>query len=211
VNPESKAHPRTTSNRCAPAVWRRLCSYAGRTQRPGRMQSKRCPLMARSRNRVCRIPGCPAIQADSLCDAHKRERDRHQRRTTPTKVTRDWAERQRRASAVVNHKAAHGNWCPGIGVPVPPGGGGWSAQVGVPGGGSESVGLAGVAGPAGDHEFAAGVAASGDRDHMVGGEVITLMRSPRGFAPSPAAARACRVEGQNFRRSLLPAHCWRSV
>lgn len=74
--------------------------------------------MARSRNRVCRIPGCPNIQAHSLCTRHQTERDRHQRMTTPTKVTRSWSERQRRAKAVAEHKAIHGNWCPGYNVPA---------------------------------------------------------------------------------------------
>ncbi|RVW03018.1 hypothetical protein EGT50_09930 [Rhodococcus xishaensis] len=73
--------------------------------------------MPRSGKRVCRIPGCPAIQGDSLCGDHRREHDRHQHATTPTKTTRDWQERQRRARAVRDHVAQHGNWCPGVGRP----------------------------------------------------------------------------------------------
>lgn len=74
--------------------------------------------MARSRNRVCRIPGCPNIQPATLCPQHQQERDRHQRATTPTKVTRDAAEQKRRKAAVDAHRARYGNWCPGIGRPA---------------------------------------------------------------------------------------------
>lgn len=73
--------------------------------------------MARNTMRVCRVHGCPEIQAASLCREHAGERDTHQRRTTPTKVTRDWPERKRRAQAVADHIVEYGYQCPGIGRP----------------------------------------------------------------------------------------------
>jgi 5-methylcytosine-specific restriction protein A len=69
--------------------------------------------MTRARNRVCSEPGCPNIQPAPRCRVHRSARDAHQRRTTPTKVTRDWHERQRRKGAVDAHRQVHGNWCPG--------------------------------------------------------------------------------------------------
>ncbi|MDJ0489146.1 HNH endonuclease [Rhodococcus qingshengii] len=69
--------------------------------------------MARARTRVCSKPGCAHMQAEAQCPEHRAERDRYQRATTPTKVTRDHAERQRRAQAVNEHRAMQGDWCPG--------------------------------------------------------------------------------------------------
>ncbi|MDH6679241.1 5-methylcytosine-specific restriction protein A [Rhodococcus sp. LBL1] len=75
--------------------------------------------MARATARVCTEPGCPTIiRNGNRCTEHQRARDAHQRATTPTKVTRTWAERQRRAQTVADHKATHGNWCPGYQVPA---------------------------------------------------------------------------------------------
>jgi 5-methylcytosine-specific restriction protein A len=74
--------------------------------------------MSRARLKVCSVPGCPAMQAATLCPAHARERERVQRHTTPTKATRTWTERTRRAQTVAAHRDRHGNWCPGYGVPA---------------------------------------------------------------------------------------------
>ncbi|BAD56365.1 hypothetical protein CRM89_00300 [Nocardia sp. FDAARGOS_372] len=76
--------------------------------------------MARARLRVCSEPGCPNAQPEARCDEHRRERERHYARTTPTKATRDTAERRRRADAVARHRAAHGDWCPGWQRPAHP-------------------------------------------------------------------------------------------
>ncbi|TXG90681.1 hypothetical protein DW322_11215 [Rhodococcus rhodnii] len=74
--------------------------------------------MPRARNRVCSTPGCPRMQPETQCLEHRRDENRHRHATTPTKSTRDWAERQRRATAVNAHRARHGGWCPGYGVPA---------------------------------------------------------------------------------------------
>jgi 5-methylcytosine-specific restriction enzyme A len=75
--------------------------------------------MPRATTRVCSRPGCPTlITGRTLCPTHQRDADAHQRATTPTKVTRTWAERNRRARAVDAHRAQHGNWCPGYQVPA---------------------------------------------------------------------------------------------
>lgn len=50
------------------------------------------------------------------CDDHAAEVDKHQRHTTPTKVARTYAEQQRRARAVAQHRSVHGDWCPGYEV-----------------------------------------------------------------------------------------------
>ncbi|WP_083849719.1 HNH endonuclease [Rhodococcus sp. JVH1] len=76
--------------------------------------------MPRARNRVCSTPGCPNIQPEPQCATHRAERDRHQRRTTPTKVTRTYAEQRRRKAAVDAHRATHGDWCPGYRRPAHP-------------------------------------------------------------------------------------------
>ncbi|OZF00842.1 hypothetical protein CH300_20085 [Rhodococcus sp. 15-1154-1] len=70
--------------------------------------------MARASMRVCSVPGCPSIQAGPLCVVHARERERHQRRTVPTKATRDRTEQERRARTVAEWVAVHGYWCPGV-------------------------------------------------------------------------------------------------
>ncbi|MEM6109505.1 HNH endonuclease signature motif containing protein [Mycobacterium sp. 050272] len=68
------------------------------------------------RVRVCSVPGCPGLQPESRCEDHRRESDRFQRATTPTKVARD-ADRARRKAAVDAHRAQHGDWCPGFNRP----------------------------------------------------------------------------------------------
>ncbi|MDF3308727.1 hypothetical protein P3H15_27290 [Rhodococcus sp. T2V] len=73
--------------------------------------------MPRPRSRVCSMPGCPSIQTEPQCPTHRAERDRHQRRTTPTKVTRTYAEQKRRKAAVDTHRAKYGDWCPGYARP----------------------------------------------------------------------------------------------
>jgi hypothetical protein len=62
---------------------------------------------------VCAQPGCGELVDGGRCGEHCREASRHQSRTTPTKVTRTHAERQRRAAAVRAHVRAHGWTCPG--------------------------------------------------------------------------------------------------
>lgn len=73
--------------------------------------------MPRPRPQVCAIPGCPLIQLDRLCPEHKRQAARHHQATTPTAVTRDKAERNRRRAFVEAHRERHGEWCPGYGRP----------------------------------------------------------------------------------------------
>lgn len=74
-------------------------------------------MTGRPRLRVCSTPGCPALQPTPRCPTHQSQRERHQRSTVPTKVTRTHAERQRRAATVAAWREAHGDWCPGHGVP----------------------------------------------------------------------------------------------
>lgn len=75
--------------------------------------------MARATARPCTVPGCPDVAYRvGRCHTHAAARDAHQHRTTPTKRTRTWAEQQRRARAVAQHRARHGDWCPGYEVPA---------------------------------------------------------------------------------------------
>lgn len=68
---------------------------------------------------VCSTPGCPEFTAaKGKCAACGRKAERKQHRTTPTKATRTWGERKRRAAAVAAHRAQHGDWCPGYQVPA---------------------------------------------------------------------------------------------
>lgn len=62
---------------------------------------------------------CGVLSTKSRCPRHRRaqEAGRAQR---PTNLTRDAAERKRRALAVARHRAAYGDWCPGYGVPAHP-------------------------------------------------------------------------------------------
>ncbi|WP_167677896.1 hypothetical protein [Rhodococcus sp. B10] len=74
--------------------------------------------MSRATLKVCRIAGCPRMQAGPLCREHAKDRERHQRATVPTKATRDGEEQARRKAAVDAHRAINGEWCPGIGRPA---------------------------------------------------------------------------------------------
>ena len=69
--------------------------------------------VARARLRPCAEPGCPLVQPEPRCPDHRREVERYRAATTPTKATRTAAERRRRAAAVAEHRARHGDWCPG--------------------------------------------------------------------------------------------------
>lgn len=62
---------------------------------------------------------CGALSSNTRCRTHEaqRERSRPQR---PTNTTRTYAEQQRRAKAVAEHRATHGDWCPGWHVPPHP-------------------------------------------------------------------------------------------
>lgn len=63
---------------------------------------------------VCSTPGCPDFTVtDGKCGTHQRQANRHRHRTTPTKATRTWSERKRRARAVDAHRAEYGDWCLG--------------------------------------------------------------------------------------------------
>lgn len=65
---------------------------------------------------VCSHSGCPELAvAYGRCREHLTEYERWQRATVPTKRTRDWAERKRRAEAVRSWVALNGWWCPGFG------------------------------------------------------------------------------------------------
>lgn len=75
--------------------------------------------MARRRLQVCLTPGCPELQTAPRCPEHQRDQNRHHRTTTPTKATRD-TDRSRRKATVDAHRAEHGDWCPGWGVPAHP-------------------------------------------------------------------------------------------
>lgn len=66
---------------------------------------------------ICLEHGCPhTVSRLGRCKEHAAERDRHQKRTTPTKM---WEprDRRRRARAVREHRRRFGNWCPGYRVP----------------------------------------------------------------------------------------------
>lgn len=62
---------------------------------------------------VCSTPGCPELVDGGQCDEHRRDTSRRQSRATPTKVSRTWSERQRRAATVQAHVRVHGWTCPG--------------------------------------------------------------------------------------------------
>lgn len=55
---------------------------------------------------------CGKLTPNTRCPecARVHERNRTQR---PTNLTRDWAERQRRAATVAEHRGRHGEHCPG--------------------------------------------------------------------------------------------------
>lgn len=55
---------------------------------------------------------CGRLSPASRCPKHNR--------LHPTNVNRNWAERQRRARAVAEHRTQHGDWCPGWHRPAHP-------------------------------------------------------------------------------------------
>lgn len=69
--------------------------------------------VSRAKLRVCSEPGCPTLGPRPRCPEHQAQVDRHQRRTTPTKVNRS-RDIERRAEAVAAHRAVRGDWCPGF-------------------------------------------------------------------------------------------------
>lgn len=70
---------------------------------------------------ICQEHSCPDFAVhNGRCSAHARANNRKQHRTTPTKRTRTWTERQRRAAAVRTHRQTHGDWCPGYKAPAHP-------------------------------------------------------------------------------------------
>jgi 5-methylcytosine-specific restriction protein A len=52
------------------------------------------------------------------CARHAAEHEASERATVPTKASRTRAEQARRAQAVADHRAQHGEWCPGYGRPA---------------------------------------------------------------------------------------------
>lgn len=66
--------------------------------------------------RVCLVTGCPELVTSlGRCADHAAERETRLRRTVPTKRTRSRSEQRRRAQAVADYQARHGDWCPGYG------------------------------------------------------------------------------------------------
>ncbi len=65
-------------------------------------------------NRPCLSCGrlSPNTRCARCAPAHARAREAN-RKPRPTTITRDWTERQRRATAVAQHRATYGEWCPG--------------------------------------------------------------------------------------------------
>ena len=57
---------------------------------------------------------CGALSDRNRCAQHRRVRE-SQRAARPTTLTRDNAERERRARVVAAWRAQHGDWCPGWG------------------------------------------------------------------------------------------------
>lgn len=62
---------------------------------------------------------CGALSDQSRCPDHRRARERA-RPPRPTTLTRDSAERKRRAAVVAAWRAEHGDWCPGYQRPGHP-------------------------------------------------------------------------------------------
>lgn len=60
---------------------------------------------------------CGRLSDQARCPEHRRERER-ERTQRPTNLTRDTAERKRRAAAVSQHRQEFGNWCPGWKIPA---------------------------------------------------------------------------------------------
>ena len=71
--------------------------------------------------RRCCAPGCSHTAGRTgRCDRCASKRNRVLHSTTPTKAARTPEVRRHRAVAVHRHRAEHGDWCPGYGVPAHP-------------------------------------------------------------------------------------------
>lgn len=77
--------------------------------------------MARAKT-ICTTHNCPhPATYRGRCKTHAAQHEAHQRRTVPTKIIgRNSKERQRRATAVAQHRARYGNICPGFQRPPHP-------------------------------------------------------------------------------------------
>ena len=67
--------------------------------------------MPRQRMKPCAQPGCPELQYEPRCAAHRREDDRYKRQFGSKRD--EPRDRARRKAAVDVHRAEHGDWCPG--------------------------------------------------------------------------------------------------
>lgn len=74
--------------------------------------------MPRQRMKPCAQPGCPELQHDSRCPDHRRDDGRYRRQFGSKRA--EPRDRARRASAVAQHRAQHGDWCPGYERPPHP-------------------------------------------------------------------------------------------
>jgi 5-methylcytosine-specific restriction enzyme A len=63
--------------------------------------------MARRSLSTCAQPGCPVLSRYTWCNEHKPQRTDEQRHRS------SWSWRQISARAVADHRALHGDWCPG--------------------------------------------------------------------------------------------------
>lgn len=72
--------------------------------------------MPKQRLKACAQPGCPELQLESRCAEHRRANDRYKRQFgSKAGEPRD---RARRKATVDAHRAEHGDWCPGYGIPA---------------------------------------------------------------------------------------------
>lgn len=69
--------------------------------------------MSRAKLRVCAEHDCPTMTPAYYCPTHQRDQVARAHASVPTKVTRTWAERQRRAATVSSWRQFRGDWCPG--------------------------------------------------------------------------------------------------
>ena len=68
--------------------------------------------MPRQRMKACAQPGCPELQVESRCPEHRRDNDRYRRQSGTNRA--EPRDRARRAATVAQHRAQHGDWCPGF-------------------------------------------------------------------------------------------------
>jgi 5-methylcytosine-specific restriction protein A len=75
--------------------------------------------MATRRQRPCLVCGTLTRNA-SRCDTHQQQYQQRQDRARGSAHQRGYTQawRTAAAAAVTEHKAAHGDWCPGWGVPA---------------------------------------------------------------------------------------------